>query len=155
MGRGARTSDSPRTETSKEIRKDIMRSKIIAIGLALGTLIAVPAFADPAQGGARGDRAEKGERLSFPVPAATFQQHVDARMAKARAHMEERASKLPADQAKELRAKFEAGAAAMQAEVAKAVADGTVTKEEAQAVRAAGPHRGHGGCDGKDKGKKA
>jgi septal ring-binding cell division protein DamX len=135
-----------------------MRSKIIAIGLVLGTLIAVPAFAAPAQGGspARGQRAEKGERIAFPVPAATFKQHVDARMAKARAHMEERASKLPADQAKELRAKFEAGAAAMNAEVAKAIADGTVTKEEAQAVRAAGPRGGHGGhCDGKEKGKKA
>lgn len=134
-----------------------MRSKIIAIGLMLGTLIAVPAFVDPAQGGAsRGDRAEKGEHIAFPIPAATFKQHVDERMAKARAHMEERASKLPADQAKELRARFEAGAAAMNAEVAKAVADGTVTKEEAQAVRAAGPHRGHGGhCEGKGKGKKA
>lgn len=132
-----------------------MRSKIIAIGLVLGTLIAVPAFAAPAQGGAA-SRGEKGEKIAFPVPAATFKQHVDARMAKARAHMEERASKLPADQAKELRAKFEAGAAAMNAEVAKAVADGTVTKEEAQAVRAAGPHRGGGGhCEGKDKGKKA
>ena len=151
MGPGARTSDSTRTETSKEIRKDIMRSKIIAIGLVLGTLIAVPAFA---QGGApRGDK--QGERISFPIPAATFQQHVDARIAKARTHMEERASKLPADQAKELRAKFEASVAAQKAEVAKAVADGTVTKEEAKAVRAAGPHGGRGSCEGKDKGKKA
>jgi hypothetical protein len=137
-----------------------MRSKIIAIGLVLGTLIAVPAFAAPVQGGASRDdkagRAEKGEHLAFPVPAATFKQHVDARMAKARAHMEERASKLPADQAKELRAKFEASAAAMNAEVAKAIADGTVTKEEAQAVRAAGPQHDRGGhCEGKEKGKKA
>ena len=134
-----------------------MRSKIVAVSLLLGTLIAVPAFAAPAQGSApaRGHRAE-GERLAFPVAAATFKQHVDARMVKARSHMEERASKLPADQAKELRAKFEALATAMNAEVAKAIADGTVTKEEAQAVRAAGPHRGGGGhCDGKEKGKKA
>lgn len=133
-----------------------MRSKIIAIGLALGTLVAaVPAFADPAQGGS-GTRGEKGQHLSFPVPAATFKQHVDARMTKARQHMEERASKLPADQAKELRTKFEASVAAMNAEVAKAIADGTVTKEEAQAVRAASPRGGHGGhCDGKDNGKKA
>jgi hypothetical protein len=110
------------------------------------------------QGGAsRGEgRAEKGEHIAFPVPAATFKQHVDERMAKARAHMEERASKLPADQAKELRAKFEAGAAAMNAEVAKAIADGTVTKEEAQAVRAAGPQHGRGGhCEGKEKANKA
>lgn len=130
-----------------------MRSKIIvAVGLALSTLIAVPAFADQAQGGAQG-RGEKGEHMAFPVPAATFKQHVDARMAKAREHVEARASKLPADQAKELRAKFATSQAAMNAEVAKAIADGTVTKEEAQAVRAAGPHRGAGGagCQGKDK----
>lgn len=39
----------------------------------------------------------------------------------------------------------------MNAEVAKAIADGTVTKEEAEAVRAAGPQRGGGGhCDGKE-----
>lgn len=117
-----------------------MRSKIVAIGLALGTLIAVPAFAD------------RGERPSFPIPAATFQQHVDAHTTKARARMEERASKLDANQAKELRAKFEAGVNAQNAEVAKAIADGTVTKDEAKAVRAAGPRGGHGGgghCEGK------
>jgi len=120
-----------------------MRSKIIAVGLALGTLVALPAFAQ-GQGG-------KGERMAFPVPAATFQQHVAEHVAKARARMEERASKLPADQAKELRAKFEAGVAAQNAEVAKAIADGTVTKDEAKAVRAAGPHGGRGSCEGKDK----
>ena len=120
-----------------------MRSKIIAVGLVLGTLVAVPAFAQGA--------GEKGQHMAFPVPAATFKQHVDARIAKARERMEERASKLPADQAKDLRAKFEASVAAQNAEVAKAIADGTVTKEEAQAVRAAGPHGGHGSCEGKDK----
>ena len=118
-----------------------MRSKIIAIGLVLGTLVAVPAFADEAKGGA-----------TFPIPAAQFKQHVDARQAKARQHMEERASKLPANEAQALRANFDAVTAKVNAEVAKAIADGTVTKEEAQAVRAASPHRGEGGhCEGKDK----
>ncbi len=125
-----------------------MRSKIIALGLILGTLVAVPAFAQEGAGG-------KGEHMAFPVPAATFEQHVDARIVKARAHMEERASKLNADQAKELRAKFEAGVVAQNAEVAKAIADGTVTKDEAKAVRAAGPRGGHGSCEGKDKDKKS
>jgi hypothetical protein len=116
-----------------------MRSKFFAVGLALVTLVAaVPAFADNAS-------------PTFPIPAATFQQHVDARMAKAREHMEAHAAKLPADQATALRAKFDASVAAMNAEVAKAVADGTVTKEEAQAVRAAGPHGGRGHCEGKEK----
>ena len=124
-----------------------MRTKILAIGLVLGTLASATAFADEGKGDG------KGPHMTFPVPAATFKQHVDARQAKMRQHMEERASKLPADQAKDLRAKFEASVAAQNAEVAKAIADGTVTKEEAQAVRAASPH--HGGGKGKAGGTKA
>lgn len=114
-----------------------MRSKILALGLALGTLVAVPAFADDA-------------KPRFPMPAAAFKQRVDARLAKARTHVEERASKLSAEEAKQVRAKFEQHVAQVNAEVAKATADGTVTKDEARAVRA---QRGHGGnCDGqKDK----
>ena len=116
-----------------------MRSTFFAAALALGTLVAAPAFADDAKG-----------PPTFPIPAATFKQHVDARMTKARAHMEERAQKLGAEEAKALRAKFEQQAAQVNAEVAKAIADGTVTKEEAQAVRAASPHGRHGGhCEGK------
>jgi hypothetical protein len=51
--------------------------------------------------------------------------------------METRAAKLDAEKAKELRARFDAGAAKVNAEVAKATADGTVTKEEAKDVFAA------------------
>lgn len=131
-----------------------MRSTIVAAFLALGTLVAAPAFAAPAQGNApaKTQRADgdKG-KAHFPMPAAEFKAKVDARQAKARKHMEEKASALPADQAKELRARFDANIAKVNAEVAKAVADGTVTKEEAEAVRAAGPQRGGGGhCDGKE-----
>lgn len=114
-----------------------------AVVVALASFVAVPALADGAHG-------HKGNGPSFPMPAAAFQQHVTARQAKARERMEKRASQLPADQAKDLRAKFDAGVAKVNAEVAKAVADGTVTKEEAAAVRAASPHGvGHGGghCD--------
>jgi hypothetical protein len=115
-----------------------MRSTIFAAAIALATLVAVPAMA--------GDKHDAG---NFPMPAATFKQKVDARQAKAREHMEKRAAKLTADQAKELRAKFDAGAAKINAEVSKATADGTVTKEEADAVRkvaheARGGHGGHG-----------
>ncbi len=122
-----------------------MRSTIVAAMLALSTLVAVPAFAAPAQGNvpAKTQRAEgnKGQK-HFPMPAAQFQAKVSAHQTKARARMEEKASQLPADQAKELRARFDAKIAKVNAEVAKAVADGTVTKEEAQAVRAANPHHG-------------
>jgi hypothetical protein len=114
---------------------------IIAAGLMLGTLVATPAFADDTKGGP-----------TFPIPAAQFKQRVDARQAKAQKHMEERAAKLPANEAQALRATFAAATAKVNAEVAKAIADGTVTKEEAQAVRAASPHRGGGHhCEGKDK----
>jgi len=100
-----------------------MRSLVLGTVLALASLVAVPAFA-----------GEHG-KAAFPMPAAAFKAKVDTRQTKARAHMEERAAKLPADQAKELRAKFDAGVAKVNAEVAKAVADGTVTKDEADAVR--------------------
>ncbi|MDB5215922.1 MAG: hypothetical protein JWO86_3849 [Myxococcaceae bacterium] len=131
-----------------------MRSTIVATVLALATLVAVPAFAAPAQGRAaapaKTQRAEgdKGAK-HFPMPAAEFQAKVNARQTKARARMEEKAAQLPADQAKELRARFDANIAKVNAEVAKAVADGTVTKEEAQAVRAASPHHGKHARHGK------
>ncbi|MDB5212292.1 MAG: hypothetical protein JWO86_219 [Myxococcaceae bacterium] len=134
-----------------------MRSTIVATVLALATLVAVPAFAAPAQGTApaKTQRAEgdKGAK-HFPMPAAEFQAKVNARQTKARAHMEEKAAQLPADQAKELRTRFDANIAKVNAEVAKAVADGTVTKEEAQAVRAASPHHGKHARNGKKGGAK-
>jgi hypothetical protein len=115
-----------------------MRSTIFAAVAALATLVAVPAMA--------GDKHDAG---NFPMPAATFQQKVDARQAKAREHMEKRAATLNVEQAKELRAKFDAGVAKINAEVGKATSDGTVTKDEADAVRkvakeARGGHGGHG-----------
>ena len=140
-----------------------MRSTIVATVLALATLVAVPAFAAPGQDSrsqgnvpAKTQRAEgeKGNK-HFPMPAAEFKAKVDARQAKARQHMEERASKLPAGEAKELRAKFDETVKKVNVEVAKAVADGTVTKEEAKAVRAANPHHGkHARHHGKGHGKK-
>ncbi len=102
-----------------------MRPTVLAVLTLVSTLVAVPAFA----GG-------KGDGKKFPVAAAEFKQKVDARIAKARTHMEERAAKLPADKAKEARATFDAGVAKVNAEVQKAVADGTVTKDEAHQVRA-------------------
>ena len=111
-----------------------MRFKLIGTVLALATVFA----AAPAMAG------EKHEKPSFPMPAAAFKQKVDARQAKARERMEKRASSLSAEQAKELRAKFDAGVAKVNAEVAKAIADGTVTKEEAAAVRQVAKELHHG-----------
>ena len=118
-----------------------MRSIVMSSVLALATLFAVPAMA-----------GDKADGASFPMPAATFKARVDARQAKAREHMEKRATTLSADQAKDLRAKFEAGAAKINAEVTKATADGTVTKDEADAVRKLAKEvRGHGGHRGHHK----
>lgn len=123
-----------------------MRSKIIGTVLVLSTLFAaVPAMANDAHDGA-----------PFPMAAAAFKQRIDARQAKAREHMEKRAATLSAEQAKELRAKFDAGLAKINLEVAKATADGTVTKDEAKAVRAVskevrGHHGNHAHCGAEKK----
>lgn len=116
-----------------------MRSTIVAAFLAITTLLAAaPAMA--------GEHAGRGG-ASFPMPAAAFQTKVNERQAKAREHMEKRASKLSAEEAKQLRAKFDAGVVKVNAEVAKATADGTVTKDEAKAVRQVAKEMrgGHGG----------
>ena len=119
-----------------------MRFRIIALALSLSsTLVAVPALAHD-------------KDASFPMPAAAFKQKVEARRAKMKEHVEERAKKLSAEEAKALREKFAASAAKADAEIAKAVADGTVTKEEAKAVRAAAGHGG-GHCDKGNKGNKS
>jgi len=114
-----------------------MGKKLMFSLVAFATLaVAAPAFAD-GKGG--------HDKLQFPVPAATFKQHVDARQAKMKEHMEKKIASLPADKQKEARAKMDAKVAAVNAEVAKAVADGTVTKDDADKVRAAGGgHGGHG-----------
>jgi hypothetical protein len=83
------------------------------------------------------------DTANFPMAAAEFQAKVNARETKARAKMEERVAKLDATKAAEARTKFDAKIAAVNAEVAKATADGTVTKDEAKAVHQAWGHGHH------------
>jgi len=137
--------------------KNIMRSMLVAVVVTLASLVAVPALAAP--GGAAapsktqradGDKAGK----HFPMPAAEFKAHVEKRMARARAHLEERIAKLTPAEAKEARATFDAVAVNVNAELAKAVADGTVTQEEAKAVRAANPRHKHARHGKKGAGRK-
>jgi hypothetical protein len=84
-----------------------------------------------------------------PGGALDFQARVAKRAEKVRARVEEHIAKknLPADKAAAVRAKMAAAQAAINQEVAKVVADGTVTKEEAKQVRevarAQRPHKGH------------
>jgi hypothetical protein len=101
--------------------------------------------------------AEEGKsKHNFPMSAVDFQSRQDARVVKMRAKLEERimSKKLDAEAAKAKRAKFEARIAAVQGAIDKAKADGTVTKDEAKAVREVahagrkGHHRkGHGQND--------
>jgi hypothetical protein len=113
----------------------ILKTKLLAaLALTLTTAIAVPASAheDPS---------------SYPMPAATFEKHIDARLARAHSRMEQEilAQHLTDAQANEVRARFDAVASEVSAEVQKAVADGTVTLQEAEAVRAVARqlHRHH------------
>lgn len=116
-----------------------MRSKIVIGVLALCTLVPALAFA---QGN------KDGAKASFPMPAAEFQQHVTARQTKMKEAMEKHIANLPADKQKEIREKAATREAAVNAAVKNAVADGTVTADEAKAVRAAGGG-GHHHKDGK------
>ncbi len=90
---------------------------------------------------------EHGDR-KFPMPAAEFKAKQDAHVATGRARLEERIKQknLNAEQAKELRARFDARVAKVSQVVAKVTADGTVTKDEAKEVRAVAHEgrRGHG-----------
>jgi hypothetical protein len=106
------------------------------LALALGTTISAPALAHE-------------NPQNFPMPAAEFQEHVQARLERARSRMESAitAQNMTEAQAKEVRARFDAIASNVGVEVQKAVADGTVTLEEAKAVRAVArqlrPHHAH------------
>ncbi|MEO8876250.1 MAG: hypothetical protein ABI461_11730 [Polyangiaceae bacterium] len=100
-----------------------------AITLALAAAVTVPAFAEGTH-----------TKAVFPMPAAAFQQKVDGHLAKGHARMEKRITEknLGADKAKEMREHFDARAAKVRAAAAVAEQDGTVTADEAKAVRAAG-----------------
>jgi hypothetical protein len=73
----------------------------------------------------------------FPMTAAEFRDHVNKRVEKARLKLEEHITEkqLPADKADEHRARFRAAVAQISTKVDEVCADGTVTKEEAEAVR--------------------
>jgi hypothetical protein len=128
-----------------EGEEKVMRFKIASAAvLAFAMLVSGSALAE-------------GKKNNFPMTAAAFKQQVDTRIAKAKTRMEERASKMSADDAKQLRAKFDAGVVKVNAEVAKATADGTVTKDEAKDVRKAAKEirGGHGHRKHAKKEKKA
>ncbi|MEO8798749.1 MAG: hypothetical protein ABI551_12755 [Polyangiaceae bacterium] len=109
------------------------------VTLSLATALAMPAFADG-----------NHHKASFPMAAAEFNQHVEARLTKRQAKLENRIKEknVAADKANEMRAKLNERAAKTRAAAADAEKDGTVTIDEAKAVRAAGGwhhfKKGHG-----------
>ena len=111
------------------------RIATFAVAVAL-SVIAVPAFAQTNDAIALHQGGDKDKKS--PTPAAEFRAHVQARQEKMRAKLEEHiaAKKLPEAKANEIRAKFNAAVAKVNEKVEEVCADGTVTKEEAHAVRA-------------------
>ena len=130
----------------------LVASLALALSLACSSAVVLAA-----PGKANVARHEKHAELAkkFPMKADDFRQLVSERTAKARERMEKAISKrqVPSDKANEIRAKFAAVQAQVDAKTAEVCADGTVTLEEAKQVlaivREAAPHHGK-----KDHGKK-
>ena len=106
----------------------------VVLSFLLTGALAVPAFA-----------GDKVPAEAFPMKANVFQQKVEDRIAKHKAHLEQRITndKVDATKAKEMRDRFDARTARIRAALATAAQDGIVTKDEAQAVRAAGGGHHH------------
>jgi len=94
---------------------------------------------------------EKGEheKMKFPVAAAEFRAKVTARQSRHKERMERflTEKKIPADKAKEIRERAAQTEAKVNAKVSEVIKDGTVTEDEAKAVReiarAGHPHHKH------------
>jgi hypothetical protein len=113
-----------------------MRVTLFASALALVTLLAAAPAATAVAGTQPSAPAamQEDRDARFPMTAAEFREHVSRHIEKARARMEEHIAQLPADQAEARRANFKAAVAQITAKVDEVCADGTVTKDEAEAV---------------------
>jgi len=88
--------------------------------------------------GKRGKRGKgaKGDRPQFPMAGDAFVSFVNNRISKRRARIEQRLADADDAERAEVLAKFDEGSAKLLAAAKSAAADGTVTKEEAKAIRA-------------------
>lgn len=126
----------------------IVTAFALALSLAAATTTALAA--PP-----KGDRAGRHEKhqideKKFPMKADEFRASVTQRLTKAQERMEKhlQEKKVEADKAKAAREQFAAGAARVKAKVDEVAADGTVTLDEAKAVRTVmhdNLKKGHGG----------
>lgn len=110
----------------------------ICSALALGAILSqpLPALAEAPWSAPAGVSEDREPR--FPIPAAEYRERMSRHVERAHAHMEEHitAKQLPQDQANELRARFREAVAKINVKVEEVCADGTVTKEEAEAAHA-------------------
>ena len=110
------------------------RMSRVWVALALGAVVlsSVPAMADDTRPPSRMDERD----AAFPMPAAQYKEHVARHLEKARGRLEEHitAKQLPQDKADALRAQFREAVARVNARVDEVCSDGTVTKDEADAV---------------------
>jgi hypothetical protein len=118
------------------------RSILMSVLSAVLVSGAAPALAEVPEAGAERDAvalAEKGDKADkrFPMPADKFKQGVEKRISKARgkltAHLDKK--KVSKEERDRILARFDRGAAEVRAAADKACKDGTVTLEEAKAVR--------------------
>ena len=85
----------------------------------------------------RGKRRGKRPKLDFPMGGAKFKAHVNKRLTRVKARIQQRLEKKNVPKAKraEILSKFSKHALALRAAAQTAAADGQVTKEEAKRVR--------------------
>ncbi len=113
--------------------------------VALLVLTVVPVSAFAGEGG-----NERHEKAKFPMAAAEFRAKVTARQTHHKERMERFLTemKIPADKAKEIRERSAQRESKVNAKVSEVIKDGTVTADEAKAVRDVAregkPHKGKG-----------
>jgi hypothetical protein len=116
------------------VSRSLGRRFVLAVALSL---VAAPAaLAQPARSPVR--PSHEGRHLAYPATAAAFRARVTERIADARARMERHIAdqKIGREQAEALRTRFQAAVVELGAKVDAVCSDGTVTVDEAKAVRA-------------------
>lgn len=127
---------------------------------SLGLLAALAVTLAPLAAFAGEGGGQRHEKMKFPMAAAEFRAKVTARQTKHKERMEKflAEKKVPAEKAKEIRDRSAQNEAKVNAKVSEVIKDGTVTEDEAKAVReiarAGHPHKGPHGKHGKGGQKK-
>lgn len=115
-----------------------------ALVVGATAFVALPASADPIPKkleAAPTKEDKKGGKdnkpMTFPMPAADFEAQIEERVNKAKEKLEKVTAKMDASTAAAVRKQFNLAIEAMNKQVKKATADGTVTAVEARRVQEA------------------